>query len=109
MKTYKLSKDKIAPLVLGMGGCLATDSITVEGHPVGYMYREKPKNPTDSGWRFFSGFEDDAYMANKDNHAVYDVNTIANYDPSIIPYLSASVGKAFERSDTSSAFNEIAE
>ncbi len=41
-------------------GCIATDRITVDGLPVGYMYREKPEegNPFegyDSGWRFTAG------------------------------------------------------
>jgi hypothetical protein len=29
--------------------------------------------------------------------ALYDVNTIANYDPSIIPLLDAPIGSAFGR------------
>ena len=38
-------------------GCIATDRITVDGLPVGYMYREKPEEGDpferyDSGWRF---------------------------------------------------------
>jgi hypothetical protein len=28
---------------------------------------------------------------------IYDVNTIANYDPAIIPYLDATAYSAFER------------
>jgi Protein of unknown function (DUF2185) len=35
--------------------------------------------------------------ANPDNWALYDVNTIANYDPTIIPYLDSPVGSAFGR------------
>jgi len=27
------------------------------------MYREAPDNPAESGWRFVSGYEDDAYMS----------------------------------------------
>jgi hypothetical protein len=36
-------------------------------------------------------------MADGRNHGVYDVNTIANYDRSIIPYLSSPVGSVFEK------------
>jgi len=96
-KNFKLSTDEIKPLVEGMGACFATDMITIEGKPVLYMYREVPDNEIDSGWRFMSGYENDEYMDNPDNHAIYDVNTIANYDPSIIPYLDAVVGLAFEK------------
>jgi len=96
-KQFKLNAEEIKPLVEGMGACFATDMITVEGKPVRFMYREAPDNEVDSGWRFMTGYEDDEYMDNPDNHAIYDVNTIANYDPSIIPFLNAEVGLAFEK------------
>jgi len=67
------------------GACVATDMITVEGHRVGFMYREKADDAVDSGWRFLSGHESQEYMDDAENHAVYDINTIANYDPEIIP------------------------
>jgi hypothetical protein len=75
-KKFRLSPTQIKPLALGLGGCLATDRIMVDGRPVGYMYRNHPINPQDSGWRFFTGNEDKACMGNNENH---DVNTIAKY------------------------------
>jgi hypothetical protein len=71
--------------------------ITVDGRRVAFMYREPPDNDVDSGWRFMSGFESDDYMNDPANHGIYDVNTIANYDPDIVPFLHAPVGSAFER------------
>ena len=106
-KPFKLRVDQIRPLVRGMGGCIATDHITVDGHPVRFMYREQPDNDIDSGWRFFSGLEDEACMADPSRHAVYDVNTIANYDPAILPWLDASLGTAFERGDASEPFVQV--
>ena len=97
MKHYKLSAVQIRPLARGHGGCLATDMITLQGLPVGYGYREAPVNELDSGWRFLSGLESDDDMDVAGHHRVYDVNTIANYDPDIIPLLQAPVGSAFER------------
>jgi hypothetical protein len=41
-KQFKLSQDDIKRIVDSVGGCFASDKITVEGLPVGYMYREKP-------------------------------------------------------------------
>lgn len=58
-KQFKLSTEEIKLLVEGMGGCFATDMITVEGKPVRFMYREAPDNEIDSGWRFMTGYEDD--------------------------------------------------
>lgn len=108
-KQFRLSKDQIKPLAEGYGGCIATDMITVEGYPVRFMYREAPDNDADSGWRFMSGYEDDSYMNNPANHAVYDVNTIANYDASIIRFLDAPEGSAFEKTPESERFLAVAD
>ena len=108
-KQFKLSADQLKPLAEGYGGCIATDKITVEGYPVRFMYREAPDNEFDSGWRFMSGFEDDAYMDDPDNLAIYDVNTIANNDPSIVPLLEASEGSAVEQTTESERFLQDAD
>src|SRR6266404_4557255 len=97
-KFYK-SADQIKALAEGYGSCFATDEILVAGRRVGYMYREMPDNEIDSGWRFLAGDESDAYMDNPENLGLYDVNTVANYDPDIIPHLDASISSAFARDD----------
>lgn len=103
-KAIRLRPEDIKPLVKGLGGCLATDRITVEGRPVGYMYRESPQDELDSGWRFMAGDESDAYMDDSSNHGVYPVNTIANYDPDIIAHLNEAVGAAFLRDPKTGEF-----
>jgi hypothetical protein len=68
------------------------------------MYREEPDDEIDSGWRFFAGTESQEYLDDPDNMALYDVNTIANYDQSIVPLLDAPTGSAFERPVEAGAF-----
>ena len=101
-KQFKLSKEQIKRLVPHDGGCIASDRITVDGRPVGFMYREAAAHDADTGWRFLAGDESDAYMADSSNHSIYAVNTIANYDPAIIPLLESPEGRAFERAAGSS-------
>jgi hypothetical protein len=96
-KQFKIAGSDMKPLAPGRGGCFATDHITVDGRKVGYMYREEPDFQDDSGWRFFSGKESQDYLDDPANTMIYEVNTIANYDPSIIPLLDSAVGSAFER------------
>jgi len=96
-KLYRLGPEAIRAVAPGRGWCIATDRITVEGLPVGYMYREAPERDMDSGWRFTAGDEPEEYLDDAANHSVYDVNTIANYDPAIVPFLDAPVGSAFIR------------
>lgn len=105
-KKLFLSSDLIKPLATNLGTCIATDKIAVQGLPVRFMYREAPLNATDSGWRFLSGLESDAYMENANNQGAYDVNLIANIDPTILPHLSAPVDAAFEKTQEGGAFQE---
>ena len=106
-KQFKLSAAEIRTVAPGHGACIATDRITVDGLPVRFMYREVPRDRVDSGWRFFAGVESQEYVDDPTNLLLYDVNTIANYDPSIIPFLDAPVGAAFERHDGAGVFAQV--
>jgi len=103
-KSFRLDATQIKQLVTGHGYCYASDRITVDGKLVGYMYRERPDKAGDSGWRFFSGDEAQDYADNATNFAMYDVNTIANYDPKIIPYLDTPPPSAFARDTVAGTF-----
>jgi hypothetical protein len=98
-KRFHLPAAAIRPLAEGKGACIASDRITVDGKRVGFMYREAPRNEIDSGWHFFSGDETQDYADQAGNFALYDVNTIANYDPGIIPLLDSPIGSAFGRGE----------
>ena len=81
-KNFKLKAEDIKKLVSPMGGCIATDTITVDGLLV-------------------------QYMDNSNNMGIYDVNTIANYDPAIIPYLNKPHGTSWQRVEGTDEFVEI--
>ena len=106
-KNFKIKAAEFIELVPNMGGCFATDKITVDGMKVGYMYREEPDEKMDSGWRFFSGTENQEYVDDLNNTMIYDVNTIANYDQTIIPYLEMPFGTELERIDDTEEFQII--
>lgn len=106
-KNFKLKSTDIQPLAEDLGSCFATDRITVDGAKVGFMYREEPDFDDDSGWRFMAGDESQKYLDNPDNLSLYDVNTIANYDPEIIPFLEAPEGCQFERDAKTGEFIEV--
>lgn len=107
-KKYFLKAEQIRPIAKGLGACLASDLIMVKGRQVGFMYREEPDSNSDSGWRFFAGTESDQYVNDPNNTGIYDVNTIANYDRSIIPFLYAPIGSAFERDEETGEFIQVA-
>ena len=97
MKQFRLKPSQIKPIATGRGGCFATDRITVDGMKIGFMYRDTHTDNGLSGWVFMSGTENQGYMDDPGNIAIYDVNTIANYDPDIIPFLDSPAGSAFGR------------
>jgi hypothetical protein len=96
-KKFRLQAHEIKEIAKGYGGCIASDRITVDGLKVGYMRREQSDGL--SGWIFLSGEESQEYLDDPKHMDIYEVNTIANYDPEIIPFLRAPVGSAFARTD----------
>lgn len=105
-KKFKLTAQQIRQLVPNHGACYATDRITVDGRPVGYMFRDRPDKVPFSGWTFMAGDESQEYADDPANWAIYDVNTICNYDPAIIPFLEAAFGSKFGRVENSDNFEE---
>ena len=99
-KKYFLKAENLKLLVHGHGSGIATDMIMVEGKTVSYVHREEPNSSFDSGWCFMSGHESQEYMDDPDNLAIYDLNTIANYSPDIVPFLEEPYGSAFERNES---------
>ena len=84
----------------GPNGCFLTDRIAVDGCKVGWCYREEPETAfPDSGWRFFSGDESEDYIADIGHTGIYDLNTVCNLDPEVIPLLAAPYRSAFVRGE----------
>lgn len=107
-KNFKLKKEEIRRVLpRPMGAGMATDKIMVHGEIVDYMYKDEPVNEIDSGWKFLSGTEDQEYLDNADNSGIYDLNTIANYDPAIIPYLDLPEGTQLERVQGTDKFKRV--
>jgi hypothetical protein len=107
MKNLSLKPEEIREIAPNRGACLATDKITVDGALVGYMYREEPMRALDNGWRFFAGDETDEYLNDINNVSIYDLNTIANFDGAILPYLDAPYGSQFERVEGQNKFRMV--
>lgn len=96
-KPFKLKSSQIEPLVPDMGFAYVTDMISVEGKPVDYMSRSEPNSKGDSGWIFYGGGETQEYMDDARNISLMGINTVANYDPEIISFLTYPPGTEIER------------
>lgn len=87
------------------GFAFATKMLVEGRRKVRFMYREKPGDFNDSGWRFFCGDESQEYTDNPDNIGIYDVNTVLEIDNSIMPLLYSPPGSAYEREDENASFS----
>ena len=88
------------------GGALASNLVAKERRKIRFMYREQPDGEHDSGWRFFSGVEDQTYADDPSNFAIYAVTTIAEIDPDVVPFLNSPPPCAFERESDDTPFHE---
>lgn len=83
--------------------CYASDSIMVDGKPIGYCYRVEPDETDtlgwDSGWRFFAADDDEEYRKNPKNIGNFELNTLCNVDSLILPLLRAPYGSAFRKKE----------
>lgn len=89
-----------------MGTAFATKRVAEERRRVRFMYREDPERDDDSGWKFFSGDEEQDYVDDPDNVGIYAVATIAEIDPDIVPLLDTPPPCAFERTQEGEPFVE---
>ena len=78
-----------------------------EGGIIRFMYREKPDRKDDSGWRMFSGLEDDEYANNPKNIKLINVGFLLDKDPTLLKPLKGGVGSVFERNDIESSWKIV--
>lgn len=96
-KQYCKTPDEIVRMLPSLGGAIVTDRVAVDGAPVGYMERSEPTEQADSGWAFYAGDESQGYLDDPNNASLMDLNTIANFDHGILPFLMFPPGTQIER------------
>ncbi len=84
----------------------ASKRVAEEGRKIRFMYREDPRRPGDSGWKFFSGDEPQEYIDDPNNVGEYTLEKITKIDPSVTPYLDTPAPCAFERDNDIADFIE---
>ena len=69
-----------------------------------FVLRDFPNSEQDSGWTFFSGYEDDSFINNPDNLQCISIGVILNIDDSILSFIDEPPLCAFERNSNSEFF-----
>lgn len=70
-----------------------------KGGVIRFLYREKADRDNDSGWRMFSGLEDEEYANDSNNIVILNIGYLLDKDPTLLVPLKGGVGSVFERND----------
>ena len=93
-------------LCAAMEFAIVSRQVSDDGEPVGFLYREAAAFEHDSGWRFFSGAEDDAYANDSANYETLPLSQILTAHPEIAPLMQQNAG-AWEWDDASESYTPV--
>ena len=72
-----------------------------------FLYRQETYNDQDSGWRMFTGLEDDDYANDPENIKLINIGYLLDKDPSLLEPLKNGYGAVFEREDTKTKWEKV--
>jgi hypothetical protein len=76
--------------------------------PVRFMYKTVPEHLNDTGWRLFTGYEDEAFLANEQvNMIPMPIEKVVKIDPSLEPLLDFNAGTVWERAPDSEGWERV--
>lgn len=69
-----------------------------ENLPIRFLYKTVPGHLNDTGWRMYTGYEDDEYLANElANMLPVPVEKLCAMDESLTPLVEYNAGTVWER------------
>ena len=86
---------------------LVSKSVFEGDSTVRFLYREKPDNEKDSGWRLFSGNETEEYNNDANNIRLCNIGWLIDFDPSLLELFKHDFDVAFERESKTSKWKQI--
>ena len=89
--------------------CLASSLILNEvPMPIRFFYKEQPGHKNDTGFRFYSGLETDAFLQQEHAACVAPLDSMIRVDPSIERLIRLSnIGSVWERLPDSNDWTEV--
>jgi len=81
----------------GEKSALVSNKCLEPGGVVRFLYRKEGDREEDSGWRMFSGEEDEEYANNAENISIINVSYLLDKDPTLLFPLKGGVGVVYER------------
>ncbi len=94
-----------------MGRQRRTAVVSIEvaelGLGVGWLYRDEPDGPGDSGWRVFSGSEPEDFADEVSNFVEMPLEELLRIDKTLEPVLDAAPGTCWEREEGGAVFRQV--
>lgn len=76
--------------------------------PIRFMYKTVPEHLNDTGWRMFTGYETEEFLANQiDNLLPIPLEKICQLDPSIKPLTEYNAGTVWERTPEDNSWQRV--
>jgi hypothetical protein len=78
--------------------CLVSRLIIDERMPVRFMYKTVPDHLNDTGWRMYSGYEDEAFLEDElNNMMTVPMETMCSIDATLTDLVTYNAGTVWER------------
>ncbi len=76
--------------------------------PIRFMYKTVPEHLNDTGWRMFTGYETDEFLANEQlNLLPIPLDKVCNLDPALQELVQYNAGTVWERTPDSSEWQQV--
>lgn len=72
-----------------------------------WLYREEADREEDSGWRMFSGEENEEYTDNPDNIRIVSVGYLLDKDPTLLEIIKDEISSAYERPNKETPWEKV--
>ncbi|ULJ63004.1 DUF2185 domain-containing protein [Wielerella bovis] len=87
---------------------IVSRQVSVDGEPIGFVYREPAAFPHDSGWRMFSGAETDEYVENPAHFDTLVLRDLLAGNPELADLMKEKQG-AWEWDDETGTFVPVSD
>lgn len=76
--------------------------------PVRFMYKTVPEHLNDTGWRVFTGYEDEEFLNDEMVNLIpIPLDRLTQIDPSLAPLLEYNAGTVWERAPDSDGWQRV--
>lgn len=87
---------------------LASRLVFDEKLPIRFMYKTVPEHLNDTGWRMFTGYETDDFLADEmKNLLPVPLEKICLLDPSLTPLVQYNAGTVWERAPDTDGWTQV--